>query len=122
MLLPLSVFFFSRVPKQMAAAQVLAENAFFLTANERLTFTDIKSTGERGNKKQKYCVRPTNLLVLFKDQQLLLAEANVVERVNNFDAHNVQMSNVDADLLSMLLSASSSMQSCTGTVRLFHNC
>ena len=44
---------------------------------------------------------------MFKDQQVLRAESNVVERVNNFDARNVQVSNVDADMLSMLLSASS---------------
>ena len=65
--------------------------------------------------------RSSNLLVLFKDQQVLLADANVVKLVNNFDAHDVQMSNVDADLLSMLSSASSSMQSCRGTVNLVHD-
>ena len=103
--------FLFRVPQQGVAARVLANNTLFLTANERITFTDIYINWARGKTKNKNIVfvhsRCSNQLDVFKDQQVLRAESNVVERVNNFDARNVQVSYVDADMLSMLLSASS---------------
>ena len=78
--------------------------------NESLSQT-FTSTGREEKQKNKNIVfvhsRCSDQLDVLKDQQVLRAEPNVVERVNNFDARNVQVSNVDADMLSMLLSASS---------------